>query len=188
MHFVDMSSLQSFFKAKFGDDYSVFVKNQGTTITIAAIYVAYVHDGIILSQHKFAKDLLATAGLSSYKSAVTPLPLNLQLSSIEGTLLHDATYYRSMVGKLNFLTHTRPDLTYSVQHLSQFMQQPREPHLQALHHTISYVAHTAGQGILLKGSDKLALQAFSDSDWASCIDSRKSVSGYVLQLGQSPIS
>ena len=210
------------------NDYSVFVKNQGITITIAAIYVddiiltgndstvisnlkthlhnvfsikdlgrlhyflglevSYVHDGIILSQHKFAKDLLATAGLSSYKSTVTPLPLNLQLSCIEGTLLLDATYYRSMVGKLNFLTHTRPDLAYSVQHLSQFMQQPREPHLQALHHTVSYVAHTVGQGILLKGSDKLVLQAFSDSDWASCIDSRKSVSGYVLQLGQSPIS
>ena len=93
-----------------------------------------------------------------------------------------------MVGKLNFLTNTRPDLAYSVQHLSQFMQEPRDTHLQALQHTICYVAHTAGQGILMSGTDRLILQAFSDSDWAACPDSRKSISGYVLKLGNSPIS
>lgn len=122
------------------------------------------------------------------KGAVTPLPQNLKLQTDKGSLLPDPTLYRSLVGKLNFLTHTRPDLAFTVQCLSQFMQSPRTSHLEALHHTLRYVAQTAGQGILLQASDKLTLQAFSDSDWASCPDSRRSITGYVLQLGSSPIS
>jgi hypothetical protein len=102
-------------------------------------------------------------------------------------LYHDPTYYRSLIGKLNFLTHTRPDLAFTVQHLSQFMKSPRVPHYEALQHTIKYLASTSGQGILLNASDHLTLQAFSDSDWASCPDSRRSIIGYILLFGQSPI-
>lgn len=68
------------------------------------------------------------------------------------------------------------------------MHQPRVPHFDALAHTLRYIAHTAGQGIMLKVSDNLTLQAFSDSDWAACPDSRRSVTGYVLMLGNSPIT
>ena len=82
----------------------------------------------------------------------------------EGTLLDDHTQYRALVGKLNFLTNTRPDLSFTVQTLSQFLQQPRTPHLQALLHTLAYVQGTSTQGILLSGADQLCLQAFSDSD------------------------
>ena len=218
--------LQGFKQSK--NDYSFFIKNKDSFITVVAVYVddiivtgndnsvilhlkhhlhevfsikdlgrlnyflglevSYVPEGIILTQSKYTRELLQASGLHSYKSAVTPLPQNLKLSSSEGTLLSDPLYYRSMVGKLNFLTNTRPDLAYSVQHLSQFMQEPRDTHLQALQHTICYVAHTAGQGILMSGTDRLILQAFSDSDWAACPDSRKSISGYVLKLGNSPIS
>lgn len=102
--------------------------------------------------------------------------------------LSDPTVYRSLVGKLNFLTHTRPDLSYSVQTLSQFMQRPTDLHLAALKHTLSYVNTTTGQGIILQGSTKLNLQAFSNSDWASCVDTRKSITDYLIMLGISPIS
>ena len=68
------------------------------------------------------------------------------------------------------------------------MHCPRSSHLSALQHTLRYLQHTLGQGILIQGHDKLILQAFSDSDWASCPDSRKSVTGYLLLLGKSPIS
>lgn len=93
-----------------------------------------------------------------------------------------------MVGKLNFLTNTRPDLSYTVQHLSQFLQKPRVPHIEALMHTLRYVGSTVGQGIILKASDQLTLQAYSDSDWGACVDTRRSVSGYIMLLGNSPIS
>lgn len=93
-----------------------------------------------------------------------------------------------MVGKLNFLTHTRPDLSYTVQCLSQFLQSPKVSHYQVLLHTLHYVASTAGQGIILQASDKLTLQAYSDSDWGACTDSRRSITGYVMLLGKSPVS
>ena len=86
----------------------------------------------------------------------------------EGELLSDRTYYRAFMGKLNFLSNTRPDLSFAVQRLSQFMQQPRTTHLQALHHALRYIQGSLGQGILLKGLDHLYLQAFLDSDWAAC--------------------
>lgn len=80
------------------------------------------------------------------------------------------------------------DLAYTVQHLSQFLHLPREPHVQALHHTLRYVQATARQGILLLGSTAPVLQAYSDSDWGSCPETRKSITGYLMMLGNSPIS
>lgn len=100
--------------------------------------------------------------------------------------MDDPTLYRSLVGKLNFLTHSRPDLSYSVQALSQHMQKPTVLHFEALSHT--YLSATLGQGILLFGSDNLTLQAYSDSDWGACPDTRRSIFGFVLLLGHSPIS
>ncbi|WOG86546.1 hypothetical protein DCAR_0205758 [Daucus carota subsp. sativus] len=68
------------------------------------------------------------------------------------------------------------------------MHAPRTSHWSALQHTLRYLAGTATQGILLKASDKLKLQAFSDADWASCVDTRRSVTGYILLFGNSPIT
>lgn len=119
---------------------------------------------------------------------VTPLPFNLKLDSTVGTLLQDPEVYRSFVGKLNYLTNTRPDLSYVVQVLSQHMQAPRSSHFQALIHTLWYINHSVEQEIMLRASDELTLQAYSDSDWASCPESRRSITGYVLLFGNSPIA
>lgn len=70
------------------------------------------------------------------------------MQATEGKLCTDPSLYRCLVGKLNFLTHTRTDLAYIVQHLSQFMQNPRVPHFDALMHTLKYVGYIAGQGII----------------------------------------
>ena len=72
----------------------------------------------------------------------------------------DPIIYRSLFEKLNFLTNTRPDISYSVQTLSQYMQHPTDIHFAALKHTLSYISCTVGQGILLQGSDKFNLYAF----------------------------
>lgn len=67
------------------------------------------------------------------------------------------------------------------------MQKPTNLNFEALKQTLSYVSCTAGKGIVLQGSNKLNLQAFSDSDWASCVDTRKSIIGYIVILGQFPV-
>lgn len=141
-----------------------------------------------MTQKKFTKELLERSGLSTFKSTVTPLLVNLKLHADEGDLLDDPSYYRCLVGKLNFLTNTRPDLSYTMQTLSQYIHAPRSSHLSALHHALCYVHHTIGHGILLKATDHLKLQAYSDSDWASFSDSERFISGYVLLLGDSPVS
>lgn len=110
------------------------------------------------------------------------------MSSLGSPPLSNPTVYRSLVGKHNFLTHTRPDLSYCVQTLSQHMQTPTESHLQAIKHILGYLSNTLGQGILLKGTDTITLKAYSDSYWAVCPDTRRSISGFVLLLGHSPIS
>ncbi|KAL8120925.1 hypothetical protein AgCh_017922 [Apium graveolens] len=191
------------------NDYSLFTKRSGTDITIAAVYVddiiitgtnldaitafkehlhKYFESGITLTQAKFTRELLADTGLSSFKTVATPLPLNLKLSADSGDFYADPEFYRTLVGKLNFLTNTRPDLSYSVQTLSQFMHSPRVQHFEALQHVLHYVACTTGQGIILNGSSALTLKAYSDSDWAACPNTRRSISGYLLLLGSSPFS
>lgn len=101
------------------------------------IEINYLPDGITMSQHKFTHELLRDSGLSTFKHVVTPLPLNLKLQKANSPPFSDPQLYRSLVGKLNFLTHTRPDLAFTVQTLSQYMQAPTTAHFQALTHTLN---------------------------------------------------
>ncbi|XP_021730460.1 uncharacterized protein LOC110697390 [Chenopodium quinoa] len=126
------------------------IKNLGKLSYFLGMEIGYMDTGITMSQKKFTKELLKEAGVQEDKTAVTPLPVNLKLQATEGELYDDPSKYRCLVGKLNFLTHTRPDLSYTVQHLSQLLQEPRMPHFRALHHTLKYINGTIGQGILLR--------------------------------------
>lgn len=176
----------SWFKAHL---HSVFsIKDLGLLSYFLGIEVSHLPNGIVLTQKKFTKELLQDCNMDVSKIAKTPLPANLKLAPDDGDLYSDPEHYRRLVGKLNFLSHTWPDLSYSVQTLSQFMQQPRLSHVKALSHVLRYVSHTLGQGIMLHASDTLSLVAFSDSDWAACPSTRRSVTGYVLLLGNSPVS
>ena len=150
--------------------------------------ISRLENGIVMTQKKFTKELLLDCNMDVTKAAKTPLPANMKLMIDKGELYADPEHYRKIVGKLNFLSHTRPDLSFSVQTLSQFMHQPRMHHVQALNHVLRYVSHTMGQGIILNATDNLILTTYSDSDWASCPNTRRSVTGYILLLGESPVS
>ena len=94
------------------------IKDLGQLQYFLGLEFSYIPEGIILSQRKFTTDLIKDSGLTYSKPATTPLPLNCKLRPEEGELLPDPTYYRTMIGKLNFLTNTRPDLSFTVQSLS----------------------------------------------------------------------
>lgn len=164
------------------------IRDLGQLHYFLGLEVHQTQQGVILSQQKVTRELLRDCGLTIRKSTATPLQLNSRLLPDEGDLLPHPTIYRALVGKLNFLTNTIPDLSFSVQYLGQFLQDPRTSHLQALTHSLRYIQGTTTQGILLKGSDHLSLQAFSDSDWAACPTSRRSVTDYLILSGSSPIS
>ena len=113
---------------------------------------------------------------------------NLRLSKHEGLLLDDPTSYRRLMGKLLYLTITRPDLVYSIQVLSQFMSQPRQPHLDATTKVLHYIKSAPSQGLFFPVSSDFKLKAFCDADWATCPDTRKSVTSFCLFLVESLIS
>ncbi|XP_019267683.1 PREDICTED: uncharacterized protein LOC109244965 [Nicotiana attenuata] len=163
------------------------IKDLGQLHYFLGLEVMYKDDGVIISQRKFVLDMLKEYNCLDYKPCSSPLEPTIKLKAKEGTILQDPTYYRKLVGKLNFLTNTRLDIAYSVQHLSQFMQEPREPHLKATFHLLRYLRNDPTLGIFMSKDADCTVKAYCDSDWA-CPGSRRSITGYLVLLGNSPIS
>ncbi|XP_068317088.1 uncharacterized mitochondrial protein AtMg00810-like [Pyrus communis] len=164
------------------------LKDLGQLKYFLGIEVARSQHGISLLQRKYALEILDDAGFLGVKPSRFPVEHNLSLTQFDGKLLDDASAYKRMVGALIYLTITRPDLTYVVHILSQFMDKPRQPYLEAAHKVLKYIKQTPGQGILLPSTGSLQLRAFCDADWAHCKDIRRSITGYCILLGQAPVS
>ena len=116
------------------------------------------------------------------KPTKCPMDQNLKLSEHEGSLLPDPTIYRRLVGRLMYLTLTRPDIVFVVHKLSQFMEQHREPHYKATQHILQYIKGAPSQGMFYPSKLELHIKAFSDSNWVGCPDTRRSTTGPVLYL------
>ncbi|KAL0373919.1 UNVERIFIED_CONTAM: Retrovirus-related Pol polyprotein from transposon RE1 [Sesamum radiatum] len=153
-----------------------------------AMYIARSPTGTSLTQAKYVQDILQDTGLQTAKAATTPLPQGIKLCANGGAALSDPEPYRRLVGRLLYLGFTRPDISYGVQQLSQFLQHPCESHWQAALHIVRYLKGTPHTGLFFPSSNSLTLQAFCDADWASCLDSRRSVTGFCVFLGTALIS
>ncbi|XP_068316422.1 secreted RxLR effector protein 161-like [Pyrus communis] len=144
--------------------------------------------GISISQRKYTLDILDEAGLLGAKPTKFPMEEILKLSQMEGQALHDASKYRRLIGKLIYLTITMPAISYVVHILSQYMQQPRKPHLEAVHRLVRYLKWAPGQGFLFPSKWDLMLVGYYDADWARCPLTRRSVTGYCIFLGGALVS
>ncbi|XP_042954676.1 uncharacterized mitochondrial protein AtMg00810-like [Carya illinoinensis] len=161
------------------------LKDLGLAKFFFSMEIARSKKGISLSQRKYALELISDSGLLAAKSALFPTDTHVKLSKDDGELVDDVLAYRMLIGKLLYLTHTRPDITFAVHHLSQFLDSPRMPHLQAAMRILRYLKSALGQGLLFPTSSKVHIKTFSDSDWASCPDTRRSISGYCIFIGNS---
>ncbi|XP_019242291.1 PREDICTED: uncharacterized protein LOC109222381, partial [Nicotiana attenuata] len=148
------------------------IKDLGRLHYFLGLEILYKDNGVLISQRKFTMDLLSEFDCMKYSALTSPLDPSTKLSANEGSLLPDPSHFRKLVGKLNYLTNTRLGISYSVQCLSQFMQNPREPHLRAAYHVRRYLKGDPNLGIFLSNSNDYSIQAFYDSDWAACPDSR----------------
>lgn len=113
---------------------------------------------------------------------------SIKLSSVNGDDVPDAVMHRRIVGKLLYLTLTRPDISYAVHKLSQFIKASKMPNLQAVYKVLKYLKKTPGQGLFLFAQSELQLKSYSDADWAACMDTRRSISEFSVFLGDSLIS
>ncbi|KAJ0818040.1 putative RNA-directed DNA polymerase [Helianthus annuus] len=167
------------------------IKDLGILKYFLGIEVLYDKDIICLNQRKYCLELLNEYGFLGSKPVSTPIELSsLVTSKIEKNqqLLNNVTGFQKLIGKLIYLSLTRPDISYTVQFLSQFMHSPKEVHLSLALRLLRYLKQSPGKGLSFKKSSKLELYGFADSDWAKCLQTRKSVTGFCIFLGSCLVS
>ena len=147
------------------------------------IEVAQFKRGIFLSQRKYTLDLLSEVGLLKCKQTDVLIQHNHRLGEYPDQIPIDKGKYRRLVGKLIYLSHTRPDIAYAVSVASQFMHCPSEDHMNVVTQILRYLKGTIGKGIMFSKNGHLEITGYTDADWVGNISDRKSTSGYFTFVG-----
>ncbi|XP_020111081.1 uncharacterized protein LOC109726061 [Ananas comosus] len=163
-------------------------KDLGMFKYFLGIEVTRCKRGIFVSRRKYVLDLLAETEKLGAKPCSAPMAPNLQLTANDNELFEDPERYRRLVGKLNYLTVTRPDIAYSVSVLSQFMSSPTVIHWEALGQILCYLKGALWRGILYKDHGHSNIECFSDADWAGSMVDRRSTTGYCVFVGGNLVS
>ena len=113
---------------------------------------------------------------------------HIKLKKSDDDVLDDPSTYRKLIGRLLYLTISRPNIVFVVKTISQFLVKPYKSHLTTAHNLLRYLKSSPGQGILISPVNNFQLKSFVDFDWASCLDTRKSTSGFCIFIGDTLIS
>ncbi|GJW64924.1 putative RNA-directed DNA polymerase [Tanacetum coccineum] len=172
----EINKFKQFLKTKF------MIKDLGKLKYFLGIEVLETPTGVCLSQRKYCLELIDEFGLLASKPSYIPMQPNISLSSEpkdDDPLLDNITDYKKLIGKLIYLTTTRPDIAYTASCLSQFMHSPLKSHLKAALKVIRYLKGCSGKGVnVIRTSTSVnVLKAYTDADWARCTDTRRSVTG-----------
>ncbi|XP_057540564.1 uncharacterized mitochondrial protein AtMg00810-like [Amaranthus tricolor] len=164
--------------------YEFAMKDLGPLNYFLGIAVNRTSTGLFLSQQRYASEILEKVGMSQCKHFATFG----KLCANAGSSCDDPTLYRSLAGALQYLTFTRPDISYVVQQVCLYMYDPRFEHMTAIHCILRYVKGTIHYGLQLYRSNLSTLLSYTDADWGGCPDTRRSTSGYRVFLGDNLIS
>ncbi|XP_019164283.1 PREDICTED: uncharacterized protein LOC109160440 [Ipomoea nil] len=163
------------------------VRDMGVPSFFLGIETVQLSSGMLLSQQRYMKDILKRAGMVDCKPVATPIS---SAKTVDNPVVPyaDPTHYHSLAGALQYLTVTRPDLSYAVNRLCQHMHAPTTADWATLKRVLHYVNGTLNLGVHISLSDYFDIHAYSDSDWAGNPDDQKSTSCFVVFLGKNLIS
>ncbi|KAL9411808.1 hypothetical protein AB3S75_045417 [Citrus x aurantiifolia] len=174
------------------------IKDLGFLTYFLGVEVVPNNHGLLLSQRRYIMDLLTQTKMQDAKPVLTPIPTSPTLMLTSDSPLSNPTEYRHVVGSLQYLLITRPDIAFAVNKLSQYMHCPTTEHWSFVKRLLRYLVGTIDDGLQLYNDStlslhafsdtSLSLQAFSDADWAGDKDTFCSTSAYVVYLGKTPIS
>ncbi|XP_019422988.1 PREDICTED: uncharacterized protein LOC109332461 [Lupinus angustifolius] len=159
------------------------MKNLGGLEYFLGIEVARSKKGIFLSQRKYVLDLLLETGLLNCKPIDTPMVQNHKLGVYANQVPTNKERYQKLVGKLIYLSHTRPDIAYAISILSQFMHCSSEDHMGAVIRFLCYLKSSLGKGLMFCKNKHLNIDGYTDADWEGNITDRKSTLGYFTFVG-----
>ncbi|CAL1359264.1 unnamed protein product [Linum trigynum] len=174
-----ISQVKQFLDKKFS------IKDLGILRYFLGIEVARTFDGVVLNQRKYTLDILEDASVEASRPSSFPIEQNHQLTRTTDDLLADPSPYRRLVGRLLYLTVTRPDINFVVNILSRFVHAPSTVHWDA---ALRYLKSAPGQGLFFPKNSNLQLTAYCDADWGGCQRTRRSTTGFFISLGGAPIS
>ncbi|KAK3036194.1 hypothetical protein RJ639_030264 [Escallonia herrerae] len=153
------------------------IKDLGSLKCFLGMEIARSRKGIAVSQRKYVLDLLKETGMSGCRPVETSIDPNQKLEDNKGDPVNTSRYQKQ-VGKLIYLSHTRPDIAFAVSLVSQFMHSPHEEHLEAVYCILRYLKSSPGKGLFFKKNEQRNLEAYTDADWEGSITDKKSTSGY----------
>ncbi|KAL6341371.1 hypothetical protein AAG906_032489 [Vitis piasezkii] len=182
------NAMQAELQQEYEVDYEETFAPVAKMTTIRTILAIATSQSWQLHQMDYIQDLITLASLDDTSSVDTPMKVNVKYRKDEGDLLDDPTLYRHLVGSLIYLTTTRPNISYDVHQVSQFMTSPQHLHLAAVRHIIRYLRSSPTRGLFFPTSSSLQLVAYSDVDWVGCSDTRRSTTGWCMFLGDALIS
>ena len=169
-------------------DSSFALKNLGPVRYFLGFEVEHSSTGLHLHQSKYSLDLLRCTNMVDAKPNSTPICLNSKLALNDSPPFNHLSLYRSTIGALQYLTNTRPDISFAVSKLSQFLHSPTVAHWMACKKVLCYIKDTLSFGLSFHPAAILNLEGFSDADWACNVDDRKSMSGVCVFLGGNLIT
>ncbi|KAL0641383.1 hypothetical protein Bca4012_103791 [Brassica carinata] len=167
---------------------SVFdIKDLGEMKYFLGIEICRSNEGLFMSQRKYTMDMLKETDVLGGKIAKTPLEEGYKVLGEgeveEKQLFDDAKLYRKMVGKLIYLTITKPDICFAVNQVSQHMQAPKVHHWNMVDRILRYLSGTPGQGLWMGCNGSTEVVGYCDADWAGDRVDRRSTTGYCTFIG-----
>ncbi|KAF5467582.1 hypothetical protein F2P56_011820 [Juglans regia] len=161
------------------------IKDLGNLKYFLGMEFARSKKGIFVSQRKYVLDLLGEIGFLGCKAAETP---NLRLQLAKSEEVTNREQCQRLVGKLLYLSHTRPDIAFATGVVSQFMHSPGSEHFDVVYRILGYLKGTPGEGLLFGGHENLQVEIYTDVDWAGSVTDRRSTFGSCTFVGENLVT